>query len=364
MVLAVSVDIRKSARVAAVVLAAIAGSSLITACQNDPDIDITKLTAETDPPDVLYNQGLANLNAGKTTEAARKFEAIDKQHPFSEYARKALVMNAFVAYRNGQYQDAINSTNRYLNLYPQSEDAAYAQYIQRLAYTKQIPSVTQDQRPAAKAIDKQHPFSEYARKALVMNAFVAYRNGQYQDAINSTNRYLNLYPQSEDAAYAQYIQGLAYTKQIPSVTQDQRPAAKAIEAMQVVVDKYPDSEYVDDAQAKIRFARDQLAGKEMQVGRYYLERKEYLAAISRFRTVVERYPTTNQVEEALARLVEAYYAMGVTGEAQTAAAVLGHNYPDSQWYADSYKLLQSGGLEPRETGTSWIARAGKNLIGA
>ncbi|WP_457813645.1 outer membrane protein assembly factor BamD [Sinorhizobium meliloti] len=288
MVLAVSVDIRKSARVAAVVLAAIAGSSLITACQNDPDIDITKLTAETDPPDVLYNQGLANLNAGKTTEAARKFEAIDKQHPFSEYARKA----------------------------------------------------------------------------LVMNAFVAYRNGQYQDAINSTNRYLNLYPQSEDAAYAQYIQGLAYTKQIPSVTQDQRPAAKAIEAMQVVVDKYPDSEYVDDAQAKIRFARDQLAGKEMQVGRYYLERKEYLAAISRFRTVVERYPTTNQVEEALARLVEAYYAMGVTGEAQTAAAVLGHNYPDSQWYANSYKLLQSGGLEPRETGTSWIARAGKNLIGA
>jgi outer membrane protein assembly factor BamD len=288
MVLAVSVDMKKSVRVVAVVLAAVAGSSLITACQNDPDIDITKLTAETDPPEVLYNQGLANLNAGKTTEAARKFEAIDKQHPFSEYARKA----------------------------------------------------------------------------LVMNAFVAYRNGQYQDAINASNRYLNLYPQSEDAAYAQYIQGLAYTKQIPSVTQDQRPATRAIEAMQAVVDKYPDSDYVDDAQAKIRFARDQLAGKEMQVGRYYLERKEYLAAISRFRTVVEQYPNTNQVEEALARLVEAYYAMGVTAEAQTAAAVLGHNYPDSQWYADSFKLLQSGGLEPRETGTSWIARAGKKLIGA
>ncbi|OAP38397.1 hypothetical protein AU381_22770 [Sinorhizobium glycinis] len=288
MVLAVSVDMRKSVRVVAVVLAAVAGSSLITACQNDPDIDITKLTAETDPPEVLYNQGLANLNAGKTTEAGRKFEAIDRQHPFSEYARKA----------------------------------------------------------------------------LVMNAFVAYRNGQYQDAINATNRYLNLYPQSEDAAYAQYIQGLAYTKQIPSVTQDQKPATRAIEAMQAVVDKYPDSEYVDDAQSKIRFARDQLAGKEMQVGRYYLERKEYLAAISRFRVVVEQYPNTNQVEEALARLVEAYFSMGVTAEAQTAAAVLGHNYPDSQWYADSYKLLQSGGLEPRESGTSWIARAGKKLIGA
>ncbi|MCA1439572.1 outer membrane protein assembly factor BamD [Ensifer sp. IC4062] len=288
MVLAVSLDMRKSVRVAAVVVAAVVGSSLITACQNDPDIDITKLTAETDPPEVLYNQGLANLNAGKTTEAARKFEALDKQHPFSEYARKA----------------------------------------------------------------------------LVMNAFVSYRNGQYQEAINATGRYLNLYPQSEDAAYAQYIQGLAYTKQIPSVTQDQKAASKAIEAMQAVVDKYPDSDYVEDAQAKIRFARDQLAGKEMQVGRYYLERKEYLAAVSRFRVVVEQYPNTNQVEEALARLVEAYYAMGVTTEAQTAAAVLGHNYPDSQWYADSFKLLQSGGLEPRESGTSWIARAGKRLIGA
>jgi len=288
MVLAVSVDLRKSARVVAVIVAAIAGSALITACQNDPDIDITKLTAETDPPEVLYNQGLANLNAGKTTEASRKFEALDRQHPFSEYARKA----------------------------------------------------------------------------LVMNAFVSYRNGQYQDAINATGRYLNLYPQSEDAAYAQYIQGLAYTKQIPAVTQDQKPALKAIEAMQAVVDRYPDSEYVDDAKSKIRFARDQLAGKEMQVGRYYLERKEYLAAVSRFRVVIEQYPNTNQVEEALARLTEAYFAMGVTQEAQTAAAVLGHNYPDSQWYADSFKLLQSGGLEPRESGNSWISRAAKNLIGA
>jgi outer membrane protein assembly factor BamD len=132
--------------------------------------------------------------------------------------------------------------------------------------------------------------------------------------------------------------------------------------MQKVVTDYPKSEYVTDAQAKIRFARDQLAGKEMQIGRYYLERKNYLPAISRFRIVVEQYPTTNQVEEALARLVEAYYAMGIVEEAQTAAAVLGHNYPDSQWYADSYKLLKSGGSEPRENSGSWIARAGKKLL--
>ncbi|MFP5078188.1 outer membrane protein assembly factor BamD [Rhizobium sp. YIM 134829] len=259
----------------------------LTACQNDPDIDITKLTAETDPPDVLYNQGLANLNAGKTTEAARKFDAIDKQHPFSEYARKA----------------------------------------------------------------------------LVMKAFVNYRQGQNQDAINAAQRYLNLYPESPDAAYAQYIVGLAYSKQIPTVTQDQKAAMNTIAAMQTVVDKYPDSEYVEDAQAKIRFAKDNLAGKEMQVGRYYLERREYLAALTRFRTVVEQYSNTNQVEEALARLTETYFAMGLTSEAQTAAAVLGHNYPDSQWYADSYKLLQSNGLEPRENGNSWISRAGKKILG-
>jgi outer membrane protein assembly factor BamD len=288
MVFAGQFELKKMARVAIIALAASATSVLVSACQNDPDIDITKLTVETDPPEVLYNQGLANLNAGKTTEAARKFEAIDQQHPFSEYARKA----------------------------------------------------------------------------LVMKAFVNYRNGQYQDAINGATRYLNLYPESEDAAYAQYIVGLAYSKQIPAVTQDQKPAMRTIEAMQAVVTKYPDSEYVEDAEAKIRFAKDQLAGKEMQVGRYYLERKEYLAAVTRFRSVVEQYPNTNQVEEALSRLVESYFAMGITAEAQTAAAVLGHNYPDSQWYADSYKLLQTGGLEPRESGNSWISRAGKKLLGA
>ena len=280
--------VRKAARVLCVSLVSLGSAALVTACQSDPDIDITKLTAETEPPEVLYNQGLANLNAGKVTEAGRKFEAIDRQHPFSEYARKALVMNAFVNYRQG-------------------------------------------------------------------------RN---EEAITSGKRYLSLYPQSEDAAYAQYIVGLAYAKQIPSVTQDQRASAATIEAMQAVVDKYPDSEYVEDAQTKIRFARDQLAGKVMQIGRYYLERKEFLAAITRFRTVVETYPKTNQVEEALARLVEAYYAMGLASEAQTAAAVLGHNYPDSQWYADSFKLLQSQGLEPRENSGSWISRAGKQLLGA
>ena len=134
--------------------------------------------------------------------------------------------------------------------------------------------------------------------------------------------------------------------------------------MTELVERYPDSEYVEDAKTKIRFARDQIAGKEMQVGRYYLERREYLASIKRFRIVIEQFSNTRHTEEALARLTEAYFAMGLAVEAQTAAAVLGQNFPDSQWYKDSYKLLQSGGLEPRENAGSWISNAAKAITGA
>ena len=281
-----SVVVNKAARIASICVMMTVSGALLAACQSDPDIDITKLGIETDPPETLYNQGLANIKAGNIVEASRKFDAIDAQHPFSEWSQKA----------------------------------------------------------------------------LVMSTFTKYRLARYTDAVTAGNRYLNLYPRSDDSAYVQYLVGLSYWKQIVNVTQDQKTSLQTIDAMQKVIDNYPDSEYVDDAQAKIRFARDQLAGKEMQVGRYYLERKEYLAAISRFRAVVEKYPNTNQIEEALARLVEAYFALGVVQEAQTAAAVLGHNYPDSQWYADSYKLLKSGGLEPRENSGSWIARAGKKIL--
>nr|WP_046667589.1 outer membrane protein assembly factor BamD [Neorhizobium galegae] len=283
-----SVGMRKTARVALMSLVLAGAGFGMTACQSDPDIDITKLGLETDAPETLYNQGLANMKAGNLAEAGRKFDSIDRQNPFTEWGRKALVMSTFTKYRLG-------------------------------------------------------------------------RN---DEAVATGNRYMNQYPQSQDSAYVQYLVGLAYSKQIADVTQDQRAAVRTIDAMNKVVTNYPTSEYVEDAQAKIRFARDQLAGKEMQIGRYYLERKEYLAAIQRFRNVVEQYPNTNQVEEALARLTEAYYAMGITEEAQTAAAVLGRNYPDSQWYADSFKLLKGNGVEPRENRGSWISRAGAKLIGA
>ncbi len=275
-------------RMAATMIPVLVAPLFVSACASDQDVDLATYVEQTDPADVLYNQGLANMNAGRLGEASKKFGAIDRQHPYSEYGRKA----------------------------------------------------------------------------LVMSAFADYRQGKYEEAINSGKRYVQLYPTDEDAAYAQYIVGLSYFRQIRDVTQDQKESRRAIEAMEEVVQRWPESPYVEDAKAKIRFARDQLAGKEMQIGRYYLERREYIASIKRFRYVVENYSNTRHIEEALSRLTEAYFAMGLTSEAQTAAAVLGHNYPDSQWYKDSYKLLQTGGLEPRENGGSWISKAGKLIVGA
>lgn len=279
---------RKMTRLALSSGAVVLTMALAGCASGEKDIDLSKYVESIDPADKLYNEGLANLDAGRLDEASKKFAAVDRQHPYTEYARKSLVMAAF--------------TN--------------------------------------------------------------YRKGNYEEAIAMAKRYNTLYPTSDESAYAYYIIGLSYFRQIPDVTRDQAASRRAIAAMQEVVDRFPNSEYVEDAKTKIRFARDQLAGKDMQIGRYYLERKEYLGAIKRFRNVVEEYSNTRQVEEALARLVEAYYALGLVSEAQTAAAVLGKNFPDSSWYKDSYKLLQGGGLEPRENQGSWISKASKFITGA
>jgi outer membrane protein assembly factor BamD len=213
-----------------------------------------------------------------------------------------------------------------------------------------------DARKSFDEVDRQHPYSDDARKALIMSAFASYRSGKFDETVASASRYLSLYPGSPDAAYAQYLIGQCYFKQIPDVTRDQAATKRAIAAMDNIVANYPDSEYAADAKLKANIARDQLAGKEMQVGRYYLERREYIAAINRFKTVVTDYRATRHVEEALERLAEANMALGLADEAQTAAAILGHNYPDSPWYQDAYKLLRTGGLEPRENTGSWLSK--------
>jgi outer membrane protein assembly factor BamD len=211
-------------------------------------------------------------------------------------------------------------------------------------------------------VDRQHPYSEYARKALVMSTFASYKRGQFDQTASSGQRYLSLYPGSPDAAYVQYLIGQSYFRRMPDITRDQDMTRKALAIFEDIVNNYPDSEYVPDSKEKIIVCRDQLAGKEMQIGRYYLEQRNYLAAINRFKVVVTQYQSTRHVEEALERLAEANMALGLTDEAQTATAILGHNFPDSQWYKDAYKLLQTGGLEPRENAGSWISKAfgGKN----
>ncbi|MGY2048293.1 outer membrane protein assembly factor BamD [Methylobacterium sp. JK268] len=212
-------------------------------------------------------------------------------------------------------------------------------------------------------LDKEYAYSDWSRKAVLMTAYSNYEGGKYEDAITAAKRYLQRHPGSKDAAYAQYILAMSNYKQIPDVTRDQDRSERALAALQELVQKYPTSEYVADAKAKIQITRDQLAGKEMTIGRYYLERRNFPAAINRFRDVVSKYQTTRHAEEALERLAEAYMALGIVGEAQTAAAVLGHNFPDSPWYKDAYALLQNGGVEPREEKSSWISKAFRGVVG-
>ena len=206
-------------------------------------------------------------------------------------------------------------------------------------------------------VDRQHPYSEWARKSLIMSAYAYYEAGAYDDCVNSARRYVTLHPGSPDAAYAQFLIGSSYFDQIPEISRDQSRTEKAVESLEEVVRKYPNSEYAVAAKRKIEMARDQLAGKEMEVGRWALQRREYTGAINRFKVVVTRYQRTRHVEEALMRLTEAYMALGIVDEAQTSAAVLGHNFPESRWYKDAFTLMQSRGLQPTENKASWISQA-------
>ena len=221
-------------------------------------------------------------------------------------------------------------------------------------------NVKKDPKKAAKKfeeVDRQHPYSEWARKSLIMSSYAYYQAGSYDDCVSGAQRYITLHPGSDDAAYAQYLIGASYYDEIPDITRDQARTEKALAALQEVVRKYPTSQYAVSAKQKMQVAYDQLAGKEMQIGRYYLERKDYTGAINRFKVVVTKYQTTRHVEEALMRLTEAYMALGIVPEAQTAAAVLGHNFPDSAWYKHAYTLVKTGGVEPSENKGSWISRA-------
>lgn len=210
-------------------------------------------------------------------------------------------------------------------------------------------------------VDRQHPYSEWARKALLMSAYANYEAKKYDDSIAAAKRYISLHPGSTDVAYAYYLVAASNFEQISDVSRDQSRTEKAIAALEEIIRKFPDSEYAAQARQKIDIARDNLAAKEMAVARYYQGRKNFIGAINRFKVVVTQYQTTRHVEEALMRLTECYMALGIVHEAQAAAAVLGHNFPDSPWYRDAYALMRSNGLEPAENSGSWITRAFKRV---
>jgi outer membrane protein assembly factor BamD len=220
---------------------------------------------------------------------------------------------------------------------------------------------TKDAAKRFEEVDRQHPYSDWARKSLLMSAYAYYESRDYDNAIGAASRYITLHPGSPDAAYAQFLIASSNFDQIPDVSRDQGRTQKAIDSLEEVIRKYPTSEYATAAKRKLEAARDQLAGKEMVIGRYYQDKRDFTGAINRFKMVVTRYQTTRHVEEALERLVECYLALGIVGEAQTAAAVLGHNFPDSKWYQDAYKMVKANGLEPNENEASWISRAFKKM---
>ena len=201
-------------------------------------------------------------------------------------------------------------------------------------------------------VERQHPYSLWATKAQLMSAYTYYLNNLYDDAIVALNRFIQLHPTNKDVAYVYYLKGLSYYEQISDVARDQKMTELALSTLDELVKRFPKSKYARDAKLKIDLTNDHLAGKEMEIGRYYHGQKHYLAAINRFRNVIDSYQTTTHVPEALHRLIEAYLALGVTDEARKTAAVLGHNFPSSEWYIDSYQIMENKIVRPEDK-KSW-----------
>jgi outer membrane protein assembly factor BamD len=211
-------------------------------------------------------------------------------------------------------------------------------------------------------VERLYPYSEWAKRALIMQAFAYHKHRDYENSRATAQRYIDTYPAEEDAAYAKYLLALSYYDQIDEVGRDQGLTFQALQALRAVIEEYPDSEYARSAILKFDLAFDHLASKEMEIGRYYLRRKHFTAAINRFRVVVEDYQTTSHTPEALHRLVEAYLSLGLTDEAQTAGAILGHNFQSTEWYQDSYALLTEKGLRPEAKGDGWLAQIYRQVI--
>jgi outer membrane protein assembly factor BamD len=204
-------------------------------------------------------------------------------------------------------------------------------------------------------VESQHPYSVWATKSQLMSAYAQYEAEDYSGAIIAADRFIQLHPGNRDVDYAYYLKAISYYVQIVDVGRDQKTTELALKALEDVIRRFPDTRYARDAKLKLAFTRDHLAGKEMEIGRYYLKRGQYLAAINRFKRVIDNYQTTTHVPEALERLVECDLALGLNNEAKRNAAVLGYNYPGSEWYGDAYAMLK-GAQEPDAQTQSWLSR--------
>ena len=211
-------------------------------------------------------------------------------------------------------------------------------------------------------VERLYPYTEYAKRALIMQAYTHHKAKEYPEARDAAQRFIDFYPGDEDAPYALYLMALSYYDQIDDVGRDQGVTFQALQGMRDVIETYPDSEYARSAMLKFDLAFDQLAAKEMEVGRYYLKRGHYAAAINRFRVVVQDFQTTTHTAEALHRLVECYLALGLTDEAQTSGAILGYNYQSSPFYDDTFRLLKGKGLSPEAKGEGWLRTIYRQMV--
>lgn len=246
-----------------------------------------------------------------------------------------------------------------------SKKQAYVEKPVDDLYNKAMDAlVDENYTQAAKTFDEvesQHPYSAWATKSQLMQIYALYQDDKYNDAVIAADRFIQLHPGNRDVAYAYYLKAICYYMQIVDVGRDQKLTELALKALNEVVRRFPDSKYARDAKLKLDFTRDHLAGKEMEIGRYYLKRAEYLAAMNRFKRVIDNYQTTTHVPEALERLVECDLALGLNKEAKENAAVLGYNYPGSHWYGDAYALVTGRGL-PATASQGWFGRIVSNVF--
>ena len=211
-------------------------------------------------------------------------------------------------------------------------------------------------------VERLYPYSDWAKRALIMQVYSFHKDQSYENVVSAANRFIEFHPNDKDVPYAYYLIGLSYYDQVLAIGRDQELAKEALRVFSLITKEYPESKYASSSQIRFNFLRDHLASKEMEVGRYYLKRSHYAPAINRFRGVIEEFPTTSQVPEALHRLFEAYLSLGLVNEAQTAGAILGYNYRSTEWYDRTFALLSSKGLKPKSSGNSWLSKIYRQVV--